>query len=98
MTPVATMAAHVWDDINCDGLITPDDAIRLIRGDLGFDSGGVGCPAVSDLVSVGGSWRVWGDTDCSFGVQVLDSIKLLAFLADVPFEPTHDCPAPGTPF
>lgn len=98
-TPEPTLATRVWDDINCDGRITPEDAVYLMRGDLGFDGGGSGCPAVSDLIVVGGAWRLWGDTDCSFGVQVLDSIKLLAFLAGVPFDELRaDCPEPGTIF
>lgn len=98
-TPEPTLATHVWDDINCDGRVTPEDALHLMRGDLGFGAGGDGCPAVSDLVVVDGAWRAWGDTDCAFGVQVLDSIKLLAFLAGVPADDVNaDCPAPGTVF
>lgn len=98
-TPEPTPATRVWDDINCDGRVTPEDAVHLLRGDLGFDDGGGGCPAVSELVSVEGAWLAWGDTDCAFGVQVLDSIKLLAFLAGVPFDDVNtNCPEPGTVF
>jgi len=98
-TPEPTLATNVWDDINCDGRVSPEDAVDLMRGDLGFDGGGGGCPAVSDLILVEGAWRAWGDTDCRFGVQVLDSIKLLAYLAGVPFGDVHEsCPEPGTVF
>jgi uncharacterized protein YkwD len=97
--PTPTPVARLWDDINCDGRIAPDDAVRLIRGDLGIDAQSGDCPLVSDLIFVNGLLRVWGDTDCTYGVQVLDSIKLLAFLADVPFDDVNAmCPAPGTAF
>jgi uncharacterized protein YkwD len=98
-SPVPTQATLVWDDINCDGNVTPDDAVRLLRGDLGIDDGGGGCPAVSEHVLVNGVQRSWGDTDCRFGVQVLDSIKLLGYLAGLGLEGfLFGCPAPGTPF
>jgi hypothetical protein len=79
--------------------VTPSDAVALLMGDAGISPAAGNCPAISDMVVVEGAYRLWGDTDCTAGVQVLDSINLLAYLAGLA---THiggaDCPEPGTPF
>jgi hypothetical protein len=101
-TPEPTLATNLWEDINCDGSVTPHDAVDLMRDKLGFDAAAAsndGCPEISQVIEVDGALRVWGDTDCSADVVVLDSIKLLAFLAGVPFDDIHaNCPEPGTEF
>jgi uncharacterized protein YkwD len=100
-TPTPTPQAvgtHVWDDINCDGSVTAQDAVQLLRGDVGITTAGGSCPAISDLVVVKGTFRVWGDTDCSQAVAVLDSIKLLAYLAGVSDGFSANCPSPGSRF
>ena len=89
----------IWDDFDCDGEVTPSDAIQVIRGDIGLDAQGGACPSVWDVVVVDGRQHLWGDTDCSSGVRVLDGIKLLAYIAGVTFDVVGaNCPAPGTEF
>lgn len=89
----------IWDDFDCDGAVTPADAIQVIRGNIGLDVRGGPCPSVWDVVIVDGSYYLWGDTDCTFSVGVLDGIKLLAYIAGVTFDVVgENCPVPGTEF
>ncbi len=97
-SPSPTPALHTWDDVNCDGAITAEDAIDVLRGGAGFPEEHAGCPSVGDIVFVGGAYHVWGDTDCIGGVTPLDGIQLLEYVAGLSRGVTNqDCPAPGTP-
>jgi uncharacterized protein YkwD len=96
--PTPTPARHTWDDVNCDGAITAEDAIDVLRGGAGFPGEHAGCPSVGDLVFVGGAYHVWGDTDCIGGVAALDGIQLLEYVAGLSLNLTNqNCPAPGAP-
>jgi uncharacterized protein YkwD len=96
--PTATPALHTWGDVNCDGAITPEDAIDVLRGDAGVPEEHTDCPTVGDLVFIGGAYHVWGDTDCIGGVAALDGIHLLAYIAGLsPGVTDPNCPAPGAP-
>ncbi len=94
--PTPTPDHHTWGDVNCDGTITPEDAIDVLRGDAGVPEEHAGCPSVGDLVFIGGAYHVWGDTDCTGGVAALDGIHLLAYVAGIsPGVTDPNCPAPG---
>ena len=96
--PTPTPARHKWDDVNCDGVITAEDAIDVLRGDAGFPEKHTGCPSVGDLVFLDGAYHVWGDTDCTGGVGALDGIQLLEYVAGLSPDLTNlNCPAPGAP-
>jgi hypothetical protein len=85
--------------VDCDGAVTASDAVEVLRGGAGMFEQHGGCPAVGDFVFVSGQYRAWGDTDCSSRIEVLDSIKLLAYLGGLTLDPADaSCPAPGTPF
>jgi uncharacterized protein YkwD len=96
--PTPTPARRMWDDVNCDGAITAEDAIDVLRGGAGFPEGHADCPSIGDLVFAGGAYHVWGDTDCTGGVDALDGIQLLEFVAGLlPNLTNQNCPAPGAP-
>jgi uncharacterized protein YkwD len=96
--PTPTPVRHTWDDVNCDGAITAEDAIDVLRGSAGFHEEHAGCPSIGDLVFIGGAYHVWGDTDCIGGVTALDGIQLLEYVAGLsPGVTNPNCPAPGTP-
>jgi uncharacterized protein YkwD len=98
-TPTPTPAIHKWDDVDCDGAVTASDAVEVLRGGAGIFEQHAGCPSVRDLVLVSGQYRTWGDTDCSSRIEVLDSIKLLAYLGGLPLDAVDaSCPAPGALF
>lgn len=85
--------------MDCNGSVTAADAIEVLRGGAGIFEQHSGCPSVGDLALVSGQFRTWGDTDCSSHIEVLDSIKLLAYLGGLPLDPAGaGCPAPGTLF
>ncbi len=96
--PTATPDLHTWGDVNCDGAITPEDAIDVLRGDAGVPEKHAGCPTVGDLVFIGGAYHVWGDTACTGGVDALDGIQLLQYVVGLsPGVTDPSCPAPGAP-
>jgi uncharacterized protein YkwD len=96
--PTATPDLHTWGDVNCDGAITPEDAIDVLRGKAGVPEKHAGCPTVGDLVFIGGAYHVWGDTACTGGVDALDGIQLLQYVVGLsPGIVDPNCPAPGAP-
>ncbi len=98
-TPSATPAGQtvLWGDANCsDAPPDPVDSLITLRHDAGLTANTGDCPALGTTVDVAfASLHVWGDIDCSGGVDPVDSLKLLR--SDVGLDVTQetDCPEIG---
>jgi CSLREA domain-containing protein len=79
-------------DLDCDGEITPLDAllILLFLEDLDFEQDEP-CPDPDDDPSE----FAFGDVNCDGIIDELDAVAILAYFADVPQEPTSGCPPVG---
>jgi uncharacterized protein YkwD len=104
-TPSPTPSGLMWEDLNCDAAVLPQDAITLLMGSAGLENIDVSvsapdnCPAPGENITVNGISRVWGDIDCSGAINALDSVNLLRWLIGLPLEPSDPtCPEPGDTF
>ena len=99
-TPTPTPRDLIWQDLDCDGLVTGSDAVVLLLGDIGIaGSHRAGCPWIWNYLFVQGGPRIWGDIDCSGDITALDSIKLLRWVGGLSVSMADiGCPAPGVPF
>jgi uncharacterized protein YkwD len=93
----ALPAGLAWHDLNCDGVLTSADGIVVLLSEFGSSSQGASCPALGQRFFHNGDRYRWGDVDCSGRVDSMDSIQLLAHLADLPIQKhLAACPTPGT--
>jgi hypothetical protein len=89
---------HVWGDNDCSGSIGSRDGQALSRVVLAQNalSQTQPCPALGDVVSVGGASRMWGDIDCNGAIGARDGQALLRnVLGQPPLSQTQPCPAIG---
>jgi hypothetical protein len=103
-SPSPTLSGLMWEDLNCDAAVLPQDAVTLLIVNAGLENIGPAsapdnCPALGEYVTFGGIVRVWGDTDCSGAINAIDSVKLLRWLIGLPVESSDpSCPDPGAAF
>lgn len=84
----------VQGDVDCDRGITSRDNQALLRKVLGQPplSQTEQCPALGDVVGVGGTDRVWGDLDCDGEITSRDGQALLRrVLQQQPLSQTQPC-------
>lgn len=97
LTPSPTEApSRTWGDIDCSGIMTALDALKLILGflELPYDRPQT-CPEVLQDVIISGG-QAWGDVNCEDGVDVQDALDVLATVAGTPRE-IVGCPVIGEP-
>ncbi len=99
-TPTATPAPRPRADVDCDGTVTPADARQLLRYWAGLEvSQPPGCPQIGGgqpAAARAQSQSVFGDVDCSGGVDALDALDALRYVAHLPLTLPEGCPGMGT--
>jgi alpha-tubulin suppressor-like RCC1 family protein len=97
-TPTPTPLSLVWGDLNCNGSADPVDALAGLRFDAGLSvTQEPGCPALDEMVTVGGLTVAWADVDCSGAFNPVDPLKLLRKDAGQPVDKAAGCPEIGDP-
>ena len=87
-------------DVDCDGVVSSTDALDILRyrADLGIGQQ-PGCPAIggSQPAGVGAeTLSVFGDVDCSGGVDGMDALDVLRYVGRLPVTLPEGCPDIGT--
>lgn len=94
-------------DNNCDGAIDVDDALASLRHDAGLEyhqnSGclPIGLKTLINIRAVhpaGIKYIRVGDVDCDEGVDPVDALNVLRFIAGLSVHQNEPCPAIGNPF
>ena len=87
----------IWGDIDCSGILTAIDALKLMLGSLSllYDKP-QSCPSLGQEVVIAADQR-WGDINCSGAPNAIDAVDVLATLAGTPKTPDSGCPAVGDP-
>lgn len=73
-------------DVNCDGVVDPNDALTLTLDSGGVDATAAGCPEIGSPFAQpasgpAGSQYVFGDADCNTLANVGDAVDILAYYA-----------------
>lgn len=100
-SPTPVPLGLTWEDLTCDGLFLPQDALAVIMNDAGIEgsgpAGSPSCPELGDTVTVDGVQRMWGDVDCSGAINAVDGVMLLLWMIDIPSEAADPlCPHLGS--
>jgi CSLREA domain-containing protein len=87
----------IWADNNCDGLVTPFDALLVALTAASLTTvAPAGCPSMTQAVNIATfSQDDWGDIDCIPSGFAPDIIKILQFVASITVTPTAGCPTVG---
>lgn len=101
-TPTATPLAELAQgDNQCDKDVDAVDALAGLRNSAGLAyQQDPGCPAIGSIVNVAApasAIAVFGDVDCDTDVDAVDALKILQFVAGLPFLQNEPCPDLGTP-
>jgi hypothetical protein len=81
-SPVVTPAGVLKrGDVNCNGLVQPDDALELVVFAANVPVLHSGCPDIGgSAFIVGGGEITWADEDCDGDADLDDALQLLAYL------------------
>lgn len=84
----------VWGDVNCDGSRDAEDALYWLSDNAGTAEVPNGCPAIGDEFGAQSfGTLMWGNLDCSEGIDTADVVLLLMDAADLPVDTPQGCPA-----
>jgi hypothetical protein len=80
-------------DTDCDGAVTPFDALAILRfiGGL-LPSQAPGCPEIGQPA---GAQTIFGDIDCDGAIDAIDALQILRYLGALPVNLPEDCPPIG---
>lgn len=102
-TPTPTGGAQLTQgDNDCDGDVDAVDALKGLQYVAAISFGQQeGCPQIGGTLPVGlpagDSPDTFGDVDCDGDVDAVDALKILQFVAGLPFGQSEPCPDLGTP-
>ncbi len=97
-TPTTTpQEGRLWGDIDCNDLIKPADATRILQHDAGqIPTTPPDCFATNEIVMISGVPRMWADVDCNGLIKPNDSTQILQHDAGNTPTPKGDCPKIGS--
>jgi hypothetical protein len=96
-SPTPEPLGITWEDITCDGIFLPQDALAVIMTGAGVSQSGPAsqdCPNLGQTVVVDGVQRLWGDINCSGAINALDGVILLWWMVGID-DPQADPGCPG---
>ncbi|HZP26118.1 MAG TPA: dockerin type I repeat-containing protein, partial [Dehalococcoidia bacterium] len=85
---ITNTAGHLQGDVDCDGLVTTQDAIKITLYIAGLPySQQPGCPPIGTLF---GS-HLWGDVNCDGVVTVADAIAIVRYIGGLGYTQQPGC-------
>lgn len=92
-------AQYIQGDNNCDNDVGATDALAGLQHVAGLDpQQQPGCPEIGAALPASlpaGETPIFGDVDCDDDVDATDALKILQFIAALPFNQTEPCPNIG---